>query len=107
MHSSHTSRTAATVLYRTVCAIQYRISLGHTVLVIAYHLLKECTIYTNLGGDDFEKRDHPAVGRRIVCRLEGLVYTVSLAPGWHRLRPRHSHWGASGDLHRRSDLVPT
>ncbi len=56
------------------------VAVGHTILVIAYHLLRDGTIYTDLGGDYFDRRDRQAVERRLVRRLEGLGYKVSLAP---------------------------
>jgi len=56
------------------------VAVGHTILVIAYHLLKEGTTYTDLGGDYFDQRDRQLVERRLVRRLEGLGYKVSLEP---------------------------
>jgi hypothetical protein len=51
------------------------------IVVIAYHLLllRSCG-YEELGGDYFDKRDRQAVERRLVRRLEGLGYKVSLDP---------------------------
>jgi transposase len=56
------------------------VAVGHTILVIAYHLPKEGTTYTDLGGAYFDRRDRPTVERRLVRRLEGLGYKVSLEP---------------------------
>jgi transposase len=56
------------------------VAVGHTILVIAYHLLKHSCGYEELGSDYFDKRDHQAVERRLVRRLEGLGYKVSLDP---------------------------
>jgi transposase len=57
------------------------VAVGHTILVIAYHLLlrRSCG-YEELGGDYFDKRDRQVVERRLVRRLEGLGYKVSLDP---------------------------
>ncbi len=54
------------------------VAVGHTILVIVYHLLNDGTTYTDLGGDYFDRRDRQAVERRLVHRLEGLGYKVSL-----------------------------
>jgi transposase len=54
------------------------IAVGHSILVIAYHLLKHQTTYEELGGNYFDERDRQAVTRRAVKRLEGLGYTVRL-----------------------------
>jgi transposase len=56
------------------------VAVGHTILVIAYHLLQRSCGYEELGRDYFDKRDRQAVERRLVRRLEGLGYKVSLAP---------------------------
>ena len=48
----------------------------------AYHLLlqRSHVAIEELGGDYFDKRDRQAVERRLVRRLEGLGYKVSLDP---------------------------
>ena len=54
------------------------VAVAHSILVIAYHMLREGTEYHELGGDYFDKRNHAQLQRRLVKRLEGLGYTVSL-----------------------------
>ena len=54
--------------------------MGHTILVIVYHLLTDGTPYHDLGGRYFDDRDSRALERRLVHRLQGLGYTVSLKP---------------------------
>jgi transposase len=56
------------------------VAVGHTVLVISYCLLERSCSYEELGSDYFDKRDRQAVERRLVRRLEGLGYKVSLDP---------------------------
>jgi len=56
------------------------VAVGHTILVIAYHVLSEGEVYHDLGDRYFDKRDQQAVERRLVARLEGLGYKVSLDP---------------------------
>jgi len=56
------------------------VAVGHTILLIAYHLLREGDAYHDLGGNYFDERDRQSVERRLVARLEGLGYTVSLEP---------------------------
>ena len=56
------------------------IALGHTLLVIIYHVLRDDTDYADLGGNYFDERDRQAVERRLVRRLEQLGYQVSLTP---------------------------
>jgi transposase len=54
------------------------VAVGHAILIIAYHLLRDGTDYHDLGPRYFDERDRRAVERRLVHRLEGLGYTVSL-----------------------------
>ena len=56
------------------------VAVGHTLLVIIYHVLSEDTDYSDLGGNYFDERDRQAVQRRLVRRLEQLGYQVSLTP---------------------------
>jgi transposase len=55
-------------------------AVGHTILVIVYHLLKRGTNYEELGGGYFDERDRLAVERRLVRRLEALGHKVVLEP---------------------------
>ena len=56
------------------------VALGHTLLVIIYHVLTEETDYKDLGGNYFDERAHQAVEKRLIRRLENLGYQVSLTP---------------------------
>ncbi len=54
------------------------VAVGHTLLVMVYHLLRDGTEYEDLGASYFDERDRVAVERRLVRRLEQLGYRVSL-----------------------------
>ena len=54
------------------------VAVGHTILVIAYHLLRHGSAYADLGGTYFDQRDRDATCRRAVKRLEALGYHVHL-----------------------------
>jgi len=56
------------------------IALGHTILVIAYYLLRRGTEYQELGPRYFDEHDRQAVERRLVRRLEALGNKVTLEP---------------------------
>ncbi|MBW3633800.1 MAG: hypothetical protein KY456_12325 [Chloroflexi bacterium] len=56
------------------------VAVAHSILIILYHVLMDGTVYRDLGGNSFEKRDRQGMERRPVHRLEGLGYTVSLTP---------------------------
>ena len=56
------------------------VAVGHTILVIAYHLLRDGTAYQDLGPRYFDERDRRALEHRLCHRLEGLGYKVTLEP---------------------------
>ncbi len=56
------------------------VAVGHSILVIAYSLLSRDTNYQDLGGEYFDERDRQAVEQRLIHRLEGLGYKVTLQP---------------------------
>jgi transposase len=56
------------------------VAVGHTLLVIIYHLLTRREEYRELGGNYFDERDKQAVTRRLVQRLEKLGSDVNLQP---------------------------
>jgi transposase len=56
------------------------VAVGHSILVIAYHLLSEGTAYEDLGVHYFDERERHHLEHRLVHRLEGLGYRVTLEP---------------------------
>jgi transposase len=81
------ARTKGTYLaaqYRRLAARRGRakaaIAVAHSILIIVYHLLTDGTVYHDLGGNYFDERERQAVERRLVHRLQGLGYRVSLEP---------------------------
>lgn len=54
------------------------VAVGHTILIIAYHLLTRPDLYHDLASTYFDDRDRTRVERRLVHRLEALGYTVHL-----------------------------
>jgi transposase len=56
------------------------VAVGHSILVIAYHILKAGTVYDDLGPAFFDERQRARTERRLVQRLEALGYAVTLQP---------------------------
>lgn len=56
------------------------IAVGHSILVIVWHLLSEGVDYEELGADFFVQRDADAARRRAVRQLERLGHKVTLEP---------------------------
>lgn len=56
------------------------IAVAHSILVIAYHVLRRRQPYRELGPNFFDERDKTRVQRRLIQRLEKLGFTVELHP---------------------------
>jgi transposase len=82
--ASHTRDTALSAQYRRLARRRGRkralIALGHTLLVIIYHLLKKKVPYSELGGDYLERQEPERLTRQLVKRLEKLGHKVTLEP---------------------------
>ena len=82
--ASKTKDTYLAAQYRRIAARRGKkralVALGHTILVIIYHILTKRKPYQELGGAYFDQREREQVERRLVRRLERLGYTVNLQP---------------------------
>ena len=82
--ASHTRDNYLAAQFRRLAARRGKkraaVAVAHSILVIAYHMLRDGTEYRELGGDYFDNRNHEQLQRRLVKRLEGLGYSVSLEP---------------------------
>src|SRR5262249_21630847 len=74
--ASHTKNTYLAAQYRRLAGRRGRkralIAVGHSILVIFYHMLKAGTSYTDLGGDFFDRLEPQRMIRYYVRRLESL-----------------------------------
>jgi transposase len=55
-------------------------AVGHSILVIAWHLLANDCDHADLGGDYFVRRDADRARQRAVAQLQALGYQVTLQP---------------------------
>lgn len=82
--AGRTKGTYLSAQYRRLTARRGRnraaIAVGHSILVIIYHMIQRGTVYEDLGPQYFDAHDRQAIERRLVRRLEGLGYSVSLEP---------------------------
>jgi transposase len=80
--ASHTKNTYLSAQYHRLASRRGRkraiVAVAHSILIIAYHLIKNQEVYREPGGDYFEKRNPQATARRLVRRLEQLGYRVNL-----------------------------
>jgi len=81
------ARTKGTYLaaqYRRLAARRGKakaaVAVGHSLLRIAYYLLRRETTYQELGANYFDERDRQRVERQLVRRLEQLGHKVTLEP---------------------------
>jgi len=54
------------------------VAVGHSILVIAYHILKDGTTYRDLGQDYFDRRDTARIQERLLGRLRALGLHVTV-----------------------------
>jgi transposase len=56
------------------------VAVAHSILVIAYHLLRDGTAFEDLGTTYFDERDRARVTQRLVQRLRALGVPVAISP---------------------------
>jgi transposase len=82
--ASHTKNTYLSAQYRRLAGRRGKkraiVAVGHTILVIAYHMLNRRQPYQELGGDFFDRFRPEHLKRALVRRLEKLGYEVELRP---------------------------
>jgi transposase len=82
--ASRSKETYLSAQYHRLAARRGRkkaiVAVAHSILVIAYHVLKDGQPYQELGAQYFEARDKEALQRRYVRRLEQLGCRVTVEP---------------------------
>lgn len=82
--ATHTKGSYLAAQYRRLAGRRGKkralVAVGHTLLVIIYHLIKHRTDYQDLGEDYFLRLEPERLRRYLVKRLERLGYEVNLAP---------------------------
>jgi len=80
--ASHTKNTYLASQYRRLAGRRGKkralIAVGHSMLVIYYHMLKAGTSYADLGGNFFDRLEPKRLTHYYLKRLERLGYKVSL-----------------------------
>lgn len=82
--ASHSKNTYLAAQYHRIAARRgakkAAVAVGHSILVIIYHLLSNGGVYQDLGSNYFDERDRQAVQKRLIKRLERMGYQVELQP---------------------------
>ena len=80
--ASHTKNTYLASQYRRLAGHRGKkralIAVGHSILVIFYHMMRTGSDYTDLGGDFFDRLEPQRLTRYYVRRLERLGHKVTL-----------------------------
>jgi transposase len=80
--ASRTKKTYLKARYHRLAARRGKkraiVAVGHTILIMAYHIIKEQSTYKELGADYFERLNEQAIIRRLTSRIEKLGYQVEL-----------------------------
>ena len=56
-------------------------AVAHRVLIIAYYIIRDGTVYHELGGDHYDRKNPERTARRLTQRLERIGYQVTLTVG--------------------------
>jgi transposase len=82
--AAHSKNTYLAAQYRRIASRRgpkrAAVAVGHSILVIIYHLLRDRSTYQDLGGNYFDEHDRQMVQKQLVRRLERLGYQVELQP---------------------------
>ena len=80
--ASHSKNTYLSAQFRRLAARKGKkraiVAVGHTILVIVFHMLKNQQPYRDLGPDYFDRRNADQLKRSLVRRLERLGVQVSI-----------------------------
>lgn len=81
--ASHTKNTYLSAHYKRIARRRGRkkaiVALGHTMLVIIYHMIKNRLPYNELGKEYFNKMDKEKIIKSMVKRIEKIGYKVELS----------------------------
>jgi transposase len=82
--AARTKNTYLSAQYHRLAARRGRkkaiMAVAHSILVAAYHIIKDKEPYKDLGGNFFDKLNSVATAKRLVKRLRALGYAVFVAP---------------------------
>ena len=82
--ASHTKETYLSAQYRRLAARRGKkralVAVGHTILVVVYHILKDGTRFQELGAEYLDRLEPERQTRQLVRRLEKLGHKVRLEP---------------------------
>jgi transposase len=101
--ASHAKQTYLAGQYRRLAARRGTkralIAVAHTILIIAYRIIRDGTTYEDLGSNYYDERDRQATLRRSLQRLERLGYKVTVESQGFQHEVFHIRCGSFGGDH--------
>ncbi len=80
--ATHTKQTHLSAQFKRVVRIKGKkralIAVGHSILVIAYHMLYQRASYNELGGDYFDRQNTEKRPARLIRKLESPGVEVTI-----------------------------
>ena len=80
--ASRTKKSYLSARYRRLAAKRGKkraaLAVGHTLLTMAYHIVKERSTYNELGADYFERLNEQRLVKRLASRIAMLDYDIEL-----------------------------
>lgn len=80
--ASRTKKTYLSARYRRLAAKRGKkraaLAVGHTILIMAYHIIKERSTYHELGADYFDRLNEQRLVKRLAQRISSLGYEIQL-----------------------------
>ncbi len=62
------------------------VAVAHRILMLAYYIIRDGTIYQEAGGDVYDRRNPERTARRLARRLQRIGLEVTLSPGVAKIR---------------------
>jgi transposase len=82
--ASHTKQSHLAALYRRVRSRRGEqkaiMAVAHQILTIIFHVVRDGSVYRELGASHYDQQNKPKVTRKLIERLQRLGYYVTLAP---------------------------
>ena len=80
--ATHTKQTYLAAQFKRLVRVKGKkralVAVGHSIIVIAYHLLKQHKSYEDLGGDYFDRQNVELQRSRLINKLEALGLKVTV-----------------------------
>jgi len=81
---AHTKNCALTAFFHRIAARggmkKAAVAVAHRILTLAYYIIRDGSIYTEAGGDIYDRRNPERTAKRLARRLQRIGYEVTITP---------------------------